>query len=168
MEVRKDRGGRGRMCGQCWRGFGTLHPHLRPTPHLRATAVSAVETQRTRRPGTSTAPYVASRTADPAVAHSATQSNLAGASGYETKKMERAERPFHRFLSSLRKVDSMPADDRAHLEDRQDDRHGDEADHRTHEDDHDRLDHARDGLDGIAQSLGVVVRNFFQHFAQAA
>ncbi len=64
------------------------------------------------------------------------------------------------------KVFHRLADDLTHLEDRQDDRHGDESNDRTHHNDHDRFNHRGDRLDVVAQLLRVEDRYLVEHLAE--
>src|SRR5436309_15066812 len=56
--------------------------------------------------------------------------------------------------------------DAAELEDRENDAHGDKADHATHEDDHDGFDHGGYAFDDGFEFLGVKLADFVEHLAE--
>src|SRR4051812_32534369 len=54
----------------------------------------------------------------------------------------------------------------AQLEDRENNAHSDKADDAAHEDDHQRLDHAGDGLDDALELFGIELADLVEHFAE--
>src|SRR5262245_22349260 len=65
-------------------------------------------------------------------------------------------------------ISNSATDEGAHLEDGQDDRHGDKSDYSTHADDHDWFDHAGYGLYRVSEGFRVEDRDLLEHLAQAA